>query len=179
MKVRSALANNAHLPCVRGTQWRWQQLHFEVLWPLSIPTVGDNNDSCVIIVDDGQVRVMLTGDIEALAERQLVALEKQRLRVDILQVPHHGSRTSSTRLLLRSTAGKTAIASLARYNAWRMPAKSVLENYQRASFNWFDTGQSGQISITIQQGKIAVSGLRDQLMPRWYHQWFGVKRESR
>lgn len=179
VKVRSALANNAHLPCVRGTQWRWQQLHFEVLWPLSIPTVGDNNDSCVIIVDDGQVRVMLTGDIEALAERQLVALEKQRLRVDILQVPHHGSRTSSTRLLLRSTAGKTAIASLARYNAWRMPAKSVLENYQRASFNWFDTGQSGQISITIQQGKIAVSGLRDQLMPRWYHQWFGVKRESR
>ncbi|WP_312756456.1 DNA internalization-related competence protein ComEC/Rec2 [Pantoea brenneri] len=179
VKVRSALANNAHLPCVRGTEWHWQQLHFEVLWPLSIPTPGDNNDSCVIIVDDGQVRVMLTGDIEALAERQLVALEKQRLRVDILQVPHHGSRTSSTRLLLRSTAGKTAIASLARYNAWRMPAKSVLENYQRSGFNWFDTGQSGQISITIRQGKIAVSGLRDQLMPRWYHQWFGVKRESR
>lgn len=179
VKVRSALANNAHLPCVRGTQWRWGQLHFNVLWPLSLPTRGDNNDSCVIIVDDGQVRLLLTGDIEAIAERQLVALEKQRLRVDILQVPHHGSRTSSTPLLLRSSAGNTAIASLARYNAWHMPAKSVLENYQRTGFNWLDTGQSGQISITIRQGKMTVYSLRGQLMPRWYHQWFGVKRESR
>ncbi|MCT2416719.1 DNA internalization-related competence protein ComEC/Rec2 [Pantoea sp. XY16] len=177
--VRSALADEAHLPCVRGTQWRWRQLHFRVVWPLTAPLPGGNNDSCVVIVDDGQVRLMLTGDIEAKAERQLVALEKQGLKVDILQVPHHGSRTSSTSLLLRKAAGHTAIASLARYNAWRMPAKNVLENYRTAGFQWLDTGQSGQISIRIAQGRAQVSTLRDQLMPRWYHQWFGVKRESR
>jgi len=177
--VRSALNNRAHLPCVRGTAWRWRRLRFRVVWPLTLPVVGGNNDSCVVIVEDGQVRLMLTGDIEAKAERQLVALEKQGLKVDILQVPHHGSRTSSTSLFLRRTAGHTAIASLARYNAWRMPAKGVLENYRNAGFHWFDTGQSGQISITIRQGKVQVSSLREQLMPRWYHQWFGVKRESR
>ena len=179
VEVRSALENSDHLSCVRGTQWRWQQLHFDVLWPLTVPTPGGNNDSCVIRVDDGQVRLLLTGDIEARAERQLVAMEQQQIRADILQVPHHGSRTSSTPLLLRSTAGHIAIASLARYNAWRMPAKRVLEDYHRAGFNWYDTGQSGQISITIRQGKMAVSSLRHQLKPRWYHQWFGVKRESR
>lgn len=178
-KVRSALANQAHLACVRGTEWRWRQLHFRVIWPLTLPLPGGNNDSCVIMVDDGQVRLMLTGDIEAKAERQLVALEKQGLKADILQVPHHGSRTSSTPLLLRKIGGHIAIASLARYNAWRMPAKRVVEDYHQAGFNWYDTGQSGQISITIRQGKMAVSGLRDQLKPRWYHQWFGVKRESR
>ncbi|MGK3140841.1 DNA internalization-related competence protein ComEC/Rec2 [Pantoea sp. C2G6] len=178
-EVRSALANTGHLPCVRGTAWRWRQLHFRVVWPLTAPLPGGNNDSCVVIVDDGEVRLLLTGDIEAKAERQLVALEKQGLSVDILQVPHHGSRTSSTPLLLRNAAGHTAIASLARYNAWRMPAKSVLENYRKSGFHWLDTGQSGQISITIRQGKVLVSTLRDQLMPRWYHQWFGVKDESR
>ncbi|WP_313652496.1 DNA internalization-related competence protein ComEC/Rec2 [Pantoea sp.] len=177
--VRSALGVKAHLPCVRGTEWRWQQLSFRVVWPLTAPVPGDNNDSCVIIVDDGRVRLMLTGDIEAKAERQLVALEKQALKIDILQVPHHGSRTSSTSLLLRRAAGHTAIASLARYNAWRMPAKSVLENYRIAGFRWLDTGQSGQITLRITQGRVQVSGLREQLMPRWYHQWFGVKRESR
>ncbi|SUB17570.1 ComEC family competence protein [Pantoea agglomerans] len=78
---------------------------------------------------------MLTGDIEAKAERQLVALEKQGLKVDILQVPHHGSRTSSTSLLLRKAAGHTAIASLARYNAWRMPAKNVLEKLSNGRFS--------------------------------------------
>ncbi|MGD9424297.1 DNA internalization-related competence protein ComEC/Rec2 [Pantoea sp. NSTU24] len=179
VQIRSALGEKAHLPCVRGTQWRWQQLNFRVVWPLTAPVPGDNNDSCVIIVDDGHVRLMLTGDIEAKAERQLVALEKQALNIDILQVPHHGSRTSSTPLLLRKTAGHTAIASLARYNAWRMPAKSVLENYRMAGFRWLDTGQSGQITLRITQGRVQVSGLREQLMPRWYHQWFGVKRESR
>lgn len=179
VEVRSALAEKTHLPCVRGTQWRWRQLHFQVVWPLTAPLPGENNDSCVVIVDDGQVRLMLTGDIEAKAERQLVALEKQGLKVDILQVPHHGSRTSSTSLLLRKTGGHTAIASLARYNAWRMPAKSVLENYRTAGFTWLDTGQSGQISIRVEQGSVQVYTLREQLMPRWYHQWFGVKRESR
>jgi competence protein ComEC len=133
----------------------------------------------VISVDDGKVRLLLTGDIEAIAERQLVALEKHNLNVDIVQVPHHGSRTSSSSLFLRSLNGHAALASVARYNAWRMPAKSVLENYQKTGFNWFDTGQSGQISLSINNGKMRVATLREQLMPRWYHQWFGVKRESR
>jgi len=179
VEIRSVLADKTHLPCVRGTQWRWRQLHFRVVWPLTAPLPGGNNDSCVVIVDDGQVRLMLTGDIEAKAERQLVALEKQGLKVDIVQVPHHGSRTSSTSLLLRKTEGHTAIASLARYNAWRMPAKNVLENYRTAGFKWLDTAQSGQISIRIEHGRVQVFTLREQLMPRWYHQWFGVKRESR
>jgi len=60
-----------------------------------------------------------------------------------------------------------------------MPAKNVLENYRTAGFQWLDTGQSGQISIRIEQGRVQVLTLREQLMPRWYHQWFGVKRESR
>ena len=179
IQVRSALNNVEHLSCIRGTQWQWKQLHFQVLWPINASASGNNNDSCVISVDDGKVRLLLTGDIEAIAERQLVALEKHNLNVDIVQVPHHGSRTSSSSLFLRSLNGQVALASVARYNAWRMPAKSVLENYQKTGFNWFDTGQSGQISLSINNGRVRVATLREQLMPRWYHQWFGVKRESR
>ncbi|WP_210453622.1 DNA internalization-related competence protein ComEC/Rec2 [Pantoea ananatis] len=179
IKVRSSLEGTHHLACVRGATWRWKQLNFSVLWPLSSPNKGENNDSCVVSVDDGNVRLLLTGDLEKLAEQQLVRLEKQQLKADILQVPHHGSRTSSSRLLLRSVAGHTAIASLARYNAWRMPAKPALRNYHEYGYNWLDTGQSGQISIRVGKGKMQVFTLREQLMPRWYHQWFGVKRESR
>ncbi|KHE03073.1 competence protein ComEC [Pantoea stewartii] len=177
--VRSGLTESGHLPCVRGTTWRWKRLHFRVLWPATSPNQGENNDSCVVSVDDGSVRLLLTGDLETEAERQLVRLEKQQLKADILQVPHHGSRTSSSRLLLRSIAGHTAIASVARYNAWRMPAKSVLRNYREHAYDWRDTGQSGQISIKIEANTVQVFSFREQLVPRWYHQWFGVKRESR
>lgn len=177
--VRSALQNPAHLPCVRGERWRWGRLDIEALWPLALSDVSNNNQSCVVSVSDGVTRLLLMGDLEAPAERQLVALEKGRLKADILQVPHHGSRTSSTSLLLRNVAGSVAIASMARYNAWRMPVKSVLKNYRQAGFAWYDTAQSGQIALTIRGNKTTVSGLREQILPRWYHQWFGVKRESR
>lgn len=176
--VRSATRDDGHLPCIRGTRWRWGQLNFEVLWPLRLSDSSNNNDSCVVRVDDGQTRLLLTGDLEAPAERKLVALEQQKLKAEIIQVPHHGSRTSSTPLLLRNTAGQTAIASVSRYNAWRMPAKTVMKNYRRYGYSWYDTAQQGQISIRINRGEIAVSGLREHLLPRWYHQWFGVKRES-
>ncbi|NIF20688.1 DNA internalization-related competence protein ComEC/Rec2 [Candidatus Pantoea multigeneris] len=178
-ELRSALGWEGHLPCQRGEQWQWQQLRFTVLWPENSPGAGQNNDSCVIRVSDGQVSLLLTGDLEQSGERQLVALEKENLRSDILQVPHHGSKTSSTSLFLRQVSGETALASLARYNAWRMPAKSVLESYQKQGYTWYDTGQSGQISVKIQAGNMQVAGLREQILPRWYHQWFGVKRDSR
>lgn len=179
LAVRSALAQPGHLPCYRGTEWKWGMLSFHALWPNMIPTQGNNNDSCVVKVSDGTVTLLLTGDIEREAERKLVAMEKQELHADILQVPHHGSRTSSTPLLQRHVSGSAALASVARYNAWRMPAREVVNNYRKNGYRWSDTGQSGQLSVRIHQGKWRIAGLREQIMPRWYHQWFGVKRDSR
>ncbi|WP_313688672.1 DNA internalization-related competence protein ComEC/Rec2 [Pantoea sp.] len=177
--VRSALPETHHLPCFLGETWLWGKLRFNVLWPPRGATRGENNDSCVVRVDDGKVSLLLTGDIELEAERQLVTQQKQALNSTILQVPHHGSRTSSSALLLRNVAGRVAIASVARYNAWRMPAKTVVDAYRQNGYLWYDTAQSGQIHIAINAGDWQIKGLREQIMPRWYHQWFGVKRESR
>jgi competence protein ComEC len=179
VQIRSALAEEGHLPCHRGQQWQWGKLRFTALWPLATKTQGQNNDSCVIRVDDGQVSLLLTGDIELEAERKIVALEKGGLNATLIQVPHHGSRTSSGPLLLRNVAGKAAFASVARYNAWRMPAQAVVQRYLQQGYMWYDTAQSGQINIGIRQGHWQIKGLREQIMPRWYHQWFGVKRDSR
>lgn len=177
--IRSALPEAHHLPCFQGEEWHWGRLRFNVLWPPLGATRGENNDSCVVRVDDGKVSLLLTGDIELEAERKLVTQQKQALAATILQVPHHGSRTSSSALLLRNVAGKVAIASVARYNAWRMPAKTVVAAYRQNGYLWYDTAQSGQIHIGIRAGHWQIKGLREQIMPRWYHQWFGVKRESR
>lgn len=179
LTVRSALDEPGHLPCYRGQQWQWGRLQFRVLWPPRGQTAGQNNDSCVVRVDDGQFSLLLTGDIELEAERRLVALEKHGLQSTFIQVPHHGSRSSSGPLLLRSVAGQAALASLARYNAWRMPALAVVQRYREQGYRWYDTAQSGQIHIGIRRGRWQIKGLREQIMPRWYHQWFGVKRDSR
>ncbi|NIE69711.1 DNA internalization-related competence protein ComEC/Rec2 [Pantoea sp. Acro-807] len=179
LAIRSALGEPGHLPCVRGQQWQWGRLRFTALWPPALPVAGHNNDSCVVRVDDGQVSLLLTGDLEQAGERKLAALEKGQLQATLLQVPHHGSRTSSTPLFLRHIAGEAAVASVARYNAWRMPARSVVKRYQEQGYHWADTARSGQVRIRVSQGRWQMQGLREQIKPRWYHQWFGVKDDSR
>lgn len=179
LAIRSALGEPGHLPCVRGQQWQWGRLRFTALWPPALPVAGHNNDSCVVRVDDGQVSLLLTGDLEQAGERKLAALEKGQLQATLLQVPHHGSRTSSTPLFLRHISGEAAVASVARYNAWRMPARSVVKRYQEQGYRWADTARSGQVRIRVSQGRWQMQGLREQIKPRWYHQWFGVKDDSR
>ncbi|MDZ7278889.1 DNA internalization-related competence protein ComEC/Rec2 [Pantoea eucrina] len=177
--IKSALGQPDHVPCKRGQRWQWGKLTFTVLWPMENPTQGHNNDTCVIRVDDGRISLLLTGDIETEAEKKLVALEQAQLRSTFLQVPHHGSRTSSGALLLRRVAGQVAIASVARYSAWRLPNQAVIARYRAQGYAWYDTAQSGQVHIGIRAGKWQISRFREQINPRWYHQWFGVKRESR
>lgn len=176
--VRTALSRRGHLSCFRGESWQWQRLRFSVLWPPAGSTDGQNNDSCVIKVSDGFFSLLLTGDLERQAEMKLVSLEKQHLQATFLQVPHHGSNTSSSPVLLRSVNGEVAMASLARYNAWKMPSLKVIERYRKAGFRWSDTAVSGQISLRIYPRGYRISEMREEIFPRWYHQWFGVTPES-
>ncbi len=165
--------------CSRGDRWRWQGLDMEVVWPPAGAHRGDNNDSCALLIHDGTFHVLLTGDMEREAERQLVAEWGDRGAVDVLQVPHHGSRTSSTPVLLRRLRPTVALASAARYSPWRLPAASVVARYRSAGIAWYDTAVSGQIAVTFYRHRLRVSGLREQILPRWYHPWFGVPRDSR
>lgn len=179
ISVRSALAHDRHFPCHAGESWQWYQLNFSVLWPRTSSTSGGNNDSCVVRIDDGRTAILLTGDIEREAELALLAAHRHQLRADILQVPHHGSSTSSVAPLLRAVAGKAALTSVARYNAWRMPSRQVIERYQQNGYAAYDTATEGQISVQITSNGWQVLGFRPHLLPRWYHQWFGVPRDSR
>ncbi|MGV3344842.1 DNA internalization-related competence protein ComEC/Rec2 [Enterobacteriaceae bacterium LUAb1] len=165
--------------CNQGMRWRWHGLQFEVLWPPPGHYQGDNNDSCVLLIDDGKHKVLLTGDIEHPVEQRLAATWRERGAITLIQVPHHGSSTSSGALLLRRLQGKYALASVARYSAWKLPAPSVVTRYQTYSYIWHDTARSGQISVDFFSDSVQVRGLREHIVPRWYHQWFGVPGDSR
>lgn len=173
VNIRSALGQLGHLPCEAGESWQWQGLYLRVLWPLAGNQRGENNDSCVLMVDDGSRRVLLTGDLEAAGEAELVARYRDSLHVTILQVPHHGSRTSSTPLLLRTLKAEAALASVSRYNIWRLPSESVKKRYNEQGIAWYESARSGQISVQFFPTRFSILTFRDHLSPRWYHQWFG------
>lgn len=171
--IRSPLDWAGHQRCIRGDSWQWQGLSFHVLWPLVRKEKQGNNGSCVVRVDDGKNSVLLTGDIELSAEMAMQSHYWQHLMSTIIQVPHHGSSTSSGIALLQRVNGAAALASASRYNAWRLPSNNVRRRYQQHHYAWSDTPHQGQITVTFRGERWEIEGLRDQLLPRWYHQWFG------
>jgi competence protein ComEC len=85
----------------------------------------------VLHVADAQGRaLLLTGDLEAPQEAALVEREGAGLRAQLLQVPHHGSRTSSTSAFLDAVAPHTAIVQAGYRNRYGHPTRDVLARYE-------------------------------------------------
>lgn len=172
--VRSPLRQAGHRPCFRGQRWQWQGLTFSVHWPPENYPAQGNNRSCVVKVGDGKQSVLLTGDIEAQAEQAMLSHYWRYLTSTLIQVPHHGSNTSSSLPLVQRVEGQIALDSAARYNAWRFPSTKVVRRYRKEGYIWHDTPHSGQISVTFSQHRWQIQRVRDEYLPRWYHQWFGA-----
>lgn len=176
--VFSTLLGERHQPCRQGQRWRWRNLTFSVLWPPAPAWRAGNNHSCVIRIDDGRYRVLLTGDIEKAAEAALVREQRQALAADVLLAPHHGSNTSSSPPFLRVVGPVWGLSSNSRYNPWRLPAAKIRQRYRQAGVVWLDTARHGQLSVRFFTDSAQVLRYREELAPRWYHGWFGADREK-
>jgi competence protein ComEC len=122
-----------HQPCRTGLAWQWDGVQFEVLHPQvpPPPTAKPNTASCVLKVSNPQGRsVLLTGDIEAAQEAQLVQALGARLQASVLVLPHHGSKTSSSAAFLQTVAPQTAFAQAGWRNRFGHPALEVVERVQ-------------------------------------------------
>ena len=172
--IRSPLDRAEHRPCFRGQRWIWEGLTFTVHWPPAGYSERGNNRSCVVKIDDGEQSALLTGDIEAQAEQTMLSHYWRHLASTVIQVPHHGSNTSSSLPLVQRVEGRIALDSAARYNAWHFPSAKVIRRYRKEGYIWHDTPHSGQISVTFSQHRWQIQRVRDEYLPRWYHQWFGA-----
>jgi competence protein ComEC len=123
-----------------------------VLWPTPnlaphAPWLGLNDNSLVLEVAVEGHRLLLTGDIEAPAERLLVA--EGRLRpVTVVKVPHHGSRTSSTPAFLAATQPSLAVASARPIGRWPLPHPSVAQRYRDFGTPLWSTA-AGHVTVTM------------------------------
>ena len=124
-----AQAERSHR-CEAGQSWQWDGVRFEVLHPRPADyerTLKPNGMSCVIKVSSPQATALLTGDIERQQEAELLATQGEALRSDLLLVPHHGSRTSSTAAFLDAVAPRMAVVQAGYRNRFGHPVAEVLE----------------------------------------------------
>jgi competence protein ComEC len=151
-------------PCAAGQRWDWDGVRFEVLHPRAragdaghaghtghageVAAERSNAASCVLRVSNGRRVLLLTGDIERdqeadILQRALEAGDLHRLRADVMLVPHHGSRTSSSPAWLRAVQPHWGLVQSGHANRYGHPAPEVLSRLRSHDIGLIRTDQCG------------------------------------
>ena len=142
-------------------------MRFEFLHP-ERASVGKRNDqSCVLRVAAGEHAMLLTGDIERGAEGAMLG-ERRAQRSDVLLVPHHGSRSSSTPEFIAAVAPRRAIVAVGYRSRFGHPHPLVLERYRDAGIELSRTDLEG--AITVRLGTALTIEAERQLRARYWLQ---------
>lgn len=154
--------------CRAGEQWSWDGVGFEFLHP-DDEGWSRNEGSCVLRITAGAHALLLTGDIQALAEARLVERSAHRLRADVLVVPHHGSRSSSGTRFIEAVNPQLALVPSGWANRWGFPKPEVVARYVEAGAQVEVSGHAGAIQLRVdpQRGVQRLSRWREQSRRLW------------
>lgn len=140
-----------------------KDLYFEILWPDSAKLIVENtlnNNSIVCKLCYKKFSMLFTGDIEEIAEKEILNEYKnnlQLLKSIILKVGHHGSKTSSTEDFLKAVSSKIALIGVGKNNTFGHPNEEIIKRFEKFGTKVYRTDQMGEISIVIDRnGKIKV-----------------------
>lgn len=158
-----------HAPCVAGDAWTWDGVRFEFLHPTPDDlafAAKPNFVSCVLRVSGVQGSVLLTGDIEAPQEAALLA-RGAAVRSEVLLVPHHGSRTSSTAAFVAAVAPRTALVQAAYRSRFGHPAPDVVARYEAQGVAVLRSDRCGAWTWPADGGGGRCE--RDRVRRYWHH----------
>ena len=153
-------------PCRAGDRWVWDFVRFSILHPAKDFGPPGNETSCVLRIDTAHGSVLLTGDIERRAEAELTRTGD--VGADVVIVPHHGSRTSSSAGFVERVAPRLAIVSAGHNNRWGFPLPEVRERWEAAGAHLLVTADSGAVDVRFGESGIAVSEARWRRRRYWH-----------
>mgnify|MGYP006102786813 CR=1 FL=1 len=153
--------------CRDGQSWVWDEVRFEMLHPAEIGKFHGNNASCVLRVSHGTHSILMTGDIEAKAERALLSMHEHEISSSMLIVPHHGSRTSSTAALVRAVSPEYVVFSSRYLNRFGFPKQDIITRYEEIGARLLNTADSGAISMQVRSRGISITRQREKSRKFW------------
>ncbi|HEY2961843.1 MAG TPA: DNA internalization-related competence protein ComEC/Rec2 [Pyrinomonadaceae bacterium] len=145
-----------------GDVIRFGDVEMHVLWPPAAVHADEpsrNNDSVVLRVSLGKRSILLTGDVEKSAERAL-GENATELRADVVKVPHHGSKSSSTQGFVAATKAEFAIISVGQHSMFGHPHREVVERWEGIGARVLTTGKCGTITVTTDGKDLTVQPQR-------------------
>jgi len=164
--------------CVAGQRWVWDGVTFEVLHPAAADygeagrAPKSNAMSCVLRVANGTRAALLVGDIEQAQESRLVAQQAEAggrsLKSDVLLVPHHGSKTSSSPAFLDAVEPRFALAQAGYRNRFNHPVPTVMSRYDERRIQVLASPACGAVFWRSDKPE-DVSCQRENAPRYWHH----------
>lgn len=168
-------------PCRSGQGWTEDGVKFEFLHPQddcakqSLTGLLRNRCSCVLLVSGRWHTALLTGDIDAVAENQLIQAWARRgaVAIDVISMPHHGSRTGSSAPFVAWSQAKHAVAQAGRHNRFGHPHPSVVTRWQAHGAITWVSAQHGSVQFDSNSATLVFGSATQQRQRYWHGQ--GVK----
>lgn len=160
--------------CEAGQHWQWDGVGFEVLFPAVKDyerQLSDNNLSCVIRVSNAHHQLLLAGDVEKEAEQDLLNRYGEQLESEVMTVPHHGSKTSSTEAFLDTVSSNLAINSAGYMNRFNHPAPAIADRYAERNIRFLSNVEEGaiQLDFPASEESFEIHSYRKENQNYWHH----------
>lgn len=168
------LWNTRHHTAPAGRrEWRWGELELTVLSPpdaaeqarTSWNPKSENDRSLVTLLQYGEIRILLTGDIQHATESWLVA-HRDELQADVMQVAHHGSKTSTLPEFVRRVGPREGIISLGAGNSYGHPHAGVLDTLLEQNVRVWRTDIHGAVTVSTDGATYEISTHHPSLADR-------------
>ena len=149
--------NVSKIVLAEGDKIKHLQDEFIVLSPnKNILQDSNINDTCLVLqLISQKTKALFTGDLEGKVEKELVNKYGDNLRSDILKVPHHGSKYSSTDTFLQVIKPKISVIEVGK-NSYGHPASETLNRLANIGSQIFNTYKNDTIKIILKEGKAYV-----------------------
>ena len=139
-------------PLWRGQKASLGDWRFETLWPPAGRRLGSGNGRSLVLRAEALGRsVLLTGDLDAAGERELLRAAPA-LRAHVLKVAHHGSKSSTIPPFLDAVAPRVAIIQAGRSNAYGHPHSSVTGRLDERRIRTLRTDRHGRVELRWRRG---------------------------
>lgn len=159
------LARDRRIPIeheLRGKSFDWDGVKGEFLWPetesTNIAAEAKNDDSLVLRLNYDNRNILLPGDAERQAEREILAENRpETLWSDVLKVGHHGGKNSTTQEFLRAVEPKIGIISVGEANAYGHPSPELLDRLEASGVRVLRTDRDGAVRVLTDGQRLDVS----------------------
>ncbi len=154
--------------CQRGQNWTWDGVDFRVLHPFPGWNQGRNNGGCVLKVSNHNSSILFSADIEKKAEAVLLG-SQQDLNADVLLIPHHGSKTSSSTAFVDAVDPQLAIVTTGYLNRFGFPKETVISRYSDRGIEVKNTAFTGMLRLRFRLNELPdIEEFRD-IHPYFWH----------